>query len=130
LREQQAGGKPGGGADQRVGDPGGGRRVRIHREDQHRANRHLEHVVPEVQRHADRERGGDQQPEYPPAERHVRGHANGGEHADGDAEHLLRGHTDGLVQRGLRDQQRGQRCEHRTGRTGQHQREQVRKNGS
>jgi hypothetical protein len=125
--EDQAGRQPGGRADERFCDAAGRGRVRVDREDQHRADRHLQDVLAEPQDQAEHERTRDEQAEHPPAERNVRGHRDGGEHARGDPDYSLDGAADRVEQGRLHHQQRGQRREHVAGRrAGQPQREQVR----
>ena len=75
---------PGGRADQRLGDAAGGGGVRVDREDQHGADRHLQDLLAQPQHHAEAERARDEQAEHPPAERDVGGHRDGGQHARGD----------------------------------------------
>ena len=125
-REDQARGQPGRRPDQRLGDPAGRGRVRVDREDQHRADRHLQGLLAQAEHQAERERPRDEQAEDPPAERHVGGHRDRGQHARGDADDPLDGAADGMEQGGLHHQERGQRGEHRPGRPArQLQREQV-----
>jgi hypothetical protein len=125
--EDQARGQPGGRANQRFRDAAGGGGVRVHSEDQHRADRYLQGVRAEPEHQAERERARDEQSEHPPAERDVRGDRDRGDHADGDADDPLDGAADGVEQGGLRHEQRGQRGEHGPGRRpGELQREQVR----
>jgi hypothetical protein len=116
-REEQAGGQPGRRSDQGLGDAAGRGRVRVDREDQHGADRHLQRLLAEPQRHAERQRARDEQAEYPPAERDVRRHRHRGEHAGGDADDALHGAADGVEQRRLYHQERGQRGEHGPHRT-------------
>jgi hypothetical protein len=126
-REHQAGRESRGGADQRFGDAAGGGRVRVDREDQHGADRHLQDLLAEPEHDAEGERARDEQAEHPPAERHVGGDRDGGEHARGDRRDPPDGGADRVEQGGLHHEQRGQRGEHGTGRpAGQLQREQVR----
>jgi hypothetical protein len=125
--EHQAGHKPRDRADQGCRDPAGGGRVRVDREDQHGADRHLQDLLAQAQDDAERQRGRGEQAEHPPAERHVRGHRDGGEHAGGDRRHPPDGAADRMEQGGLHHEQRGERGEHGARRrAGQLQREQVR----
>ena len=125
-REEQARGQPGRGADQRLGDAAGRGGVRVDREDQHGADRHLQGVLVEAQHQAERERARDEQAENPPAERDVRRHRHRGQHAGGDADDALHGAADGVEQGRLHHQERGQRGEHGPDRPArQLQREQV-----
>ena len=61
--------QPGGGSDERLDDPPGGRRPHAgDRQDEHRADRDLEDGIAQTQRVADRERDHDRDPEAPPGE--------------------------------------------------------------
>jgi hypothetical protein len=125
--EHQAGREPRGGADQRFGDAAGGGRVRVDREDQHGADRHLQDLLAEPEHDAQRKGARDEQAEHPPAERDVGGDRDGGEHARGDRRDPPDGGADRVEQGGLHHEQRGQRGEHRARRpAGQLQCEQVR----
>ena len=125
--EHQAGGQSRGGADERLGDAAGGGGVRVDREDQHGADRHLQDFLAEAEHNAERERARDEQPEHPPAERDVGGDRDGGEHAGGDRRDPPDGGADRVEQGGLDHEQRGQRGEHGTRRPArQLQRKQVR----
>ena len=125
--EHQAGGQTRGGTDERLGDAAGGGRVRVDREDQHGADRHLQDLVAEAQHDAEPEGARDEQAEHPPAERDVGGHRDGGEHAGRDRRDPPDGAADRVEQGGLHHEQRGQRGEHGARRpAGQLQREQVR----
>jgi hypothetical protein len=125
--EHQAGRQSRGRADQGFRDAAGGGGVRVDREDQHRADRHLQDLLPEAEHDAERERARDEQAEHPPAERDVRGDRDGGEHAGGDRRDPPEGAADRVEQGRLHHEQRGQRGEHRARRTArQLQREQVR----
>jgi alkanesulfonate monooxygenase SsuD/methylene tetrahydromethanopterin reductase-like flavin-dependent oxidoreductase (luciferase family) len=125
--EEQPGRQPGGGTDQRLGDAAGRGGVGVDGEDQHGADRYLEQVLAQPQDQPEPERARDEQPEHIPAERDVRGHRDGREHARGDPHHPLDGAADGVEQGRLHHQQCGQRREHVAGRRArQSQREQVR----
>jgi hypothetical protein len=101
--------------------------VRVDREDQHGADRHLQDFLAEAEHDAEDEGARDEQPEHPPAERDVGRDRDGGEHAGSDRRDPPDGGADRVEQGGLHHEQRGQRGEHGARRpAGQLQREQVR----
>jgi hypothetical protein len=101
--------------------------VRVDREDQHGADRHLKDFLAKAEHDAEREGARDEQAEHPPAERDVGGHRDRGEHAGGDRRDPPDGAADRVEQGGLHHEQRGQRGEHGARRpAGQLQRDQVR----
>ena len=69
-RQQNAAEQPGGGPDQRVNDPAGRCGPGVDGQDQHRADRHLEHVVTELQHGAEKQPGSDRQAQAPPGQPH------------------------------------------------------------
>jgi hypothetical protein len=96
--EHQAGRQPRRRADQRLDNPAGGGGVRGDGENQHGADRHLQDLLAEPQHDAERQRGRDEQAEYPPAERDVGGDRDGGEHARGDRRDPADGTADRVEQ--------------------------------
>jgi hypothetical protein len=100
-----------------------------HRQDEHRADGHLEDLLAQVQRVSDGQPERDRDAQAPPGEPDRRGQPERQQDARHHAGHPAHRAAHRLVDADLGDQQRRQRRQHRTRRAGYQQRHQVGEDG-